>query len=95
MDIIIFNYDFNDVFVLLGNGDGIFMSVRNFIIGGFRFEDVVIKDINGDCNLDIMVNNIEFVIVVVLLGNGDGIFGLFISFLVGGRFVGVIGKDLN
>jgi hypothetical protein len=66
--------DFSDnVSVLLGNGDGTFLSAVNYG-AGYDSESVAIGDLNGDGYLDLAVANQWSDNVSVLLGNGDGTF---------------------
>ena len=67
--------------VLLGNGDGTFLSPALYSSGGYKANSVTIADFNGDGNLDIAVLNncadsscSTTGTVAVLIGSGDGTF---------------------
>lgn len=67
LDVVVSNYQ--NIGVLLGNGDGTFQTVRTF---GSGANAVALADINGDGKLDLLLathNTAE-----VRLGNGDGTF---------------------
>ena len=59
---------FNDVSVLLGNGDGSFQAARNFGAGSNPIS-VALGDFNGDGALDLAVTNRDSNNVSVLINN--------------------------
>ncbi len=59
-----------DVSVFLGNGDGTFQPVRNYVAGRY-VNFVTVADVNGDGKPDLVVLTNG---IAVLLGNGDGTF---------------------
>jgi len=63
----------NEVFVLMGNGDGTFSLQATYGTAGFA-TSIVTGDFNNDGNADIAVSEYNTGNVVVLLGNGDGTF---------------------
>jgi hypothetical protein len=59
---------FNDVSVLLGNGDGSFQRARSFGAGNYA-DFVAVGDFNGDGLLDLAVANANSLAVSVLINN--------------------------
>ncbi|MFY9660906.1 MAG: FG-GAP-like repeat-containing protein [Terriglobales bacterium] len=89
--------EYNNVSVLLGNGDGTFQPVVNYNPGGEgAVTSLAIADVNGDGYLDLVVGNSTADwcncvgagaiggAVGILLGNGDGTFQSPISYSSGG-----------
>ena len=72
---------FNDLSILLGNGDGTFEPAVNYIIEDDAVA-VAVADFNDDGNLDLAVDNVcgtdpedcGYSTLSLLLGNGDGTF---------------------
>jgi hypothetical protein len=67
LDVVVSNY--NNIGVLLGNGDGTFQTAQSF---GSGANAIALADVNGDGKLDLLLatnNTAE-----VRLGNGDGTF---------------------
>ncbi len=78
------------VSVLLGNGDGTFLTAVAYASGGISAQSVAVADLNGDGKLDIIVandfntyNNSTSGTVGVLLGKGDGAFEKVVTYLSG------------
>jgi hypothetical protein len=86
--------DRNDVYVLLGNGDGSFQDAQT-ISTGERSYAVTVGDFNGDGILDIAVANWLSDTVTVLLGNGDGSFQIAGNFSSGSAPAFVAAGDFN
>jgi VCBS repeat protein/Big-like domain-containing protein/FG-GAP repeat protein len=63
----------NNLSVLLGNGDGTFQPAVNYP-GGLASISVTVGDFNGDGKADVALANYQGNNVSVLLGNGDGTF---------------------
>jgi hypothetical protein len=64
----------NNVYVLLGNGDGTFQHFMKFP-AGMSASALVVGDFNGDGKQDIVVGHYFFPRLEFLPGNGDGTFG--------------------
>ena len=65
----------NEVFILLGHGDGTFSPATGSPISVGNFPEAVrIGDFNNDGLLDLAVANSEDNTVSILLGNGNGTF---------------------
>src|SRR5207245_2738785 len=85
---------YNNVLVLLGNGDGTFQAARTFAAGGGPLS-VAVGDVNGDGRPDLAVANYSSNTVSVLLGNGDGTFQAAQTFAAGSRPSSVAVGDVN
>ena len=73
MDIVVTNFEDDDISVLLGNGDGTFLTKIDTAVGDNPF-GVAIGDLNNDGDQDVVVANKSDANISVLLGNGDGTF---------------------
>ena len=75
-DLVVGNYNSQNVSILLGNGAGGFTLFGSPINtnGGAGPYSIVLADVNGDGKLDILVGNYSNNNVSVLLGNGNGTF---------------------
>src|SRR5262249_3517023 len=73
LDLVVANWAYNNVSVLLGNGDGTFQSAQKFSTAN-QPSSVVVGDVNGDGHLDLAPANFGSFTVSVLLCNGDGTF---------------------
>ena len=85
------------VSVLLGKGDGTFVTKRDFVTATGP-TSLALGDLNGDGKLDIVTtNSVSFDkgTVNVLFGKGDGTFSSTTSFEAGYRTQGVALGDLN
>src|SRR5438270_2410108 len=78
LDLVAINEYPGKVGVLLGNGDGTFKRVVEYLPGGSNPSSVAIADVNGDGKPDILVLDDNG--VGVLLGNGDGSFQLPVTY---------------
>lgn len=63
----------NNIYVILGNGDGTFQTPISFATGNAP-NAIVAGDFNNDGKLDLAVTNYSDSTVTLLLGNGDGTF---------------------
>ena len=84
----------NNVSVLMNNGDGTFMSPRNFDAGETA-DFIEAADFNRDGHLGLAVSNVAPYEASILLNNGDATFQSPISFSVGGRPRAVAPADFN
>jgi hypothetical protein len=82
LDIVVANYDSNDVSVLLNDGSGGFGTPTNFSVGT-NPKAVTLADIDGDSQLDLVVANYGSNDVSVLLNDGNGGFGTATNFTAG------------
>ena len=73
LDLVIANYYFDDISVLLGDGTGNFGPVKYYDVGA-RPNSVVIEDIDNDGALDLINTNSGDGKISILLGDGDGNF---------------------
>jgi hypothetical protein len=67
------DFQFSDVSVLLGNGNGTFQTEQRFSTGNLA-QGLVVADLNGDGKLDIATVNATTSDVSIILGNGNGTF---------------------
>ncbi|CAF0744124.1 unnamed protein product [Rotaria sp. Silwood1] len=75
LDLVITGYISNNVGVLIGHGDGIFLDTTIYSVGIFSGPAVVcLVDLNNDDYLDIIVSTIDGGFVGILLGYGSGAF---------------------
>ena len=96
LDLVVANYEIDNVGVLLGNGDGTFQSVSTYASGGENASSVALADLNGDGRLDLAVTNYLSGTVAVLLGNGNGTFQSAVSYSTGGALAStVVVADFN
>jgi hypothetical protein len=73
LDMAITDFASNEVFILLGNGDGTFRQAASPSTGSYP-QGIAAGDFNGDGVPDLAVTNAESNSVTILLGNGDGTF---------------------
>ena len=73
LDLAITDYGANTVYILLGNGDGIFRQAITIAVGN-EPDAIVAGDFNNDGKLDLAIANFGDGTVTLLLGNGDGTF---------------------
>ncbi|ABF40389.1 Integrin-like protein [Candidatus Koribacter versatilis Ellin345] len=89
----------NNLWVLLGNGDGTFTvkpSLPLVTLSGpdFRNHPLVVADLNGDGNIDVAVTN-RYGKLAVFLGNGDGTFQSPLTTNLPGGTSQMISADVN
>jgi hypothetical protein len=94
-DLAVANQGSDNVSVLLGQGDGTFLTAVSYPIGTYPLS-VAVGDFNGDGKQDLAVagggNNGT---VSVLLGNGDGSFQKAVSYAAGSQPQSVAVADFN
>jgi hypothetical protein len=96
VDLIVVNEEGDSVSVLLGNGDGTFLSPINVSTGPDGVpEGAVAVDLNGDGNIDIATSRNFDDKVAVLAGNGDGTFQPVETFDVGAGPYGIVAANFN
>ena len=83
---------YGDVYVTLGQGNGVFGNAAAFQAGGQAYS-LAAGDFNGDGKVDLVANGNG--IVSVLLGNGDGTFQPQKDFIVGARPADIAVGDFN
>jgi Ca2+-binding RTX toxin-like protein len=77
------NVNYGRVEVLLGNGDGTFISATTYTTVGYDPTSLAVADLTGSGTLDVVVANHYSNNVSVLMGNGNGKFGSVNSFYAG------------
>ena len=85
LDVVVANFE--NVGVLLGNGDGTFQSAQTFGSGS-NADAIALADLNGDGKLDLILGS-----DILYLGNGDGTFQPAQSYGSGGYGIAV--ADVN
>jgi hypothetical protein len=73
LDVAVTDSSANDVYILLGNGDGTFAPAITIAVGSDP-EAIVPGDFNNDGKLDLAIANFKDNTVTLLVGNGDGTF---------------------
>jgi DNA-binding beta-propeller fold protein YncE len=94
LDIAVVDEQNNNVAVVLGNGDGTFLTPWSYMVGRSPW-CVISADFNNDNRSDLVVANSDNNTVSVLLGDGNGIFQTPINFTVGNSPQSVISADFN
>jgi len=84
----------NKLNILLGHGDGSFVSDAGKP-GGVNSRRLIAADANHDGNIDVIVNNSDYTSVRVLPGNGDGTFAQRVDYDIGSKPFTVVASDLN
>ncbi|MCX7042172.1 MAG: FG-GAP-like repeat-containing protein [Gammaproteobacteria bacterium] len=94
VDLVVGNWDSNNVSVLLGTGGGTFATAVNYNVGTGA-QTVAVADFNGDQKPDLAVANIWSHNVSVLLGSGTGTFAASVQYPVGTNPRSVAIGDFN
>jgi Bacterial Ig-like domain (group 3)/FG-GAP-like repeat len=78
LDLAVANFDANNIYILLGNGNGTFKSNPQFFSAGPNPFGMTALDYNGDGHIDLAVSNYDYTNatgnVEILLGGGTGAF---------------------
>jgi hypothetical protein len=90
IDLVVANYETNNVGVLLGNGNGSFQPVVEYASGGDQASSVTLADLNGDGRLDLAVTNYLSGNVSILLGHGNGTFQPAVSYSSGAALASAV-----
>ena len=93
-DFAVLNDATNRVEIYLGNGGGVFPTIKKFAVGASS-QQIVTADFNGDGNLDLAVTNQGENTVSVLLGGGNGLFQAQKKFATGSYPYGIAAADVN
>lgn len=96
LDLAVTDYVENEVFVLLGNGDGTFQAPIAIPVGTNPYA-MAVGDFNNDGKLDLAIANQGDGTVTLLLGNGDGTFteASGSPYAVGGAPLSIVAADFN
>ncbi len=93
-DLAVANRGSNNVSLLLGKGDGTFLSAVNYAVGTTPLA-IAAGDFNHDGKLDLATANSDADSASVLLGNGDGTFQPAANYAVGKHPIAIVASDLN
>jgi hypothetical protein len=93
LDVVVANYDSNNVSVLLGNGDGTLSAQTNYAVGIQPFA-VAVGDL-GNGSPDIAVGNSNGSNISVLVNKGDGTFNAAVNYPVHAAPFGLAIADIN
>ena len=81
LDIVVANFDSDNIGVFLGYGNGSFATIVTYSTGQFSSPTVVtVADLNNDGRLDIGVSNFRANNVGILFGHGNGTFDTQVTF---------------
>jgi hypothetical protein len=81
--------------IMLGNGDGTFQPVVNYVCTGFATARVSVGNFNADIREDVVALNVQGSDITVLLGLGDGTFRTGIDYVVGLTPISVVIGQFN
>ena len=98
IDLAIANNGSNNVTILLGNGDGTFVTPGTTVAAGTGANWITVGDFNEDGKLDLAVANLGSTGtggVTILLGNGDGTFAAGASLTTGNGPFSIVTADFN
>jgi hypothetical protein len=92
LDLVFTEYVYNNVVVLLGNGDGTFRALKKFTVGVRAWPtSIVAGDFNNDGNQDFAVALTTVNSIAVMIGNGNETYQVPIEFspgyLINGSFI--------
>ena len=93
-DVAVVDRGTNAVSILLGKGDGTFVSAASYAVG-FDSIALAVGDFNGDGKLDLVTANRAAYTISILLGNGDGTFGNHVDYTAGTEPMAVTVGDFN
>ncbi len=93
-DIVMSNYNSNNVTIRMGDGVGNFNLSNNFPVG-LQPYDLAISDINGDGKQDIVTANFNANSISLLIGDGLGNFNNRTDFSVGSKPSALVIGDFN
>jgi hypothetical protein len=82
---LVFDNPTGNAFLLLGNGDGTFQTVRTLNTGGPAW-GIAVGDLNGDGKPDLVTTNGNSVAINVMLATGNGNFAAPVSYSPAGNF---------
>ncbi|MGH8031677.1 MAG: FG-GAP-like repeat-containing protein, partial [Luteimonas sp.] len=94
VDLVVGNWDSNNVSVLLGTGAGAFAAAVNYNVGTGA-QTVAIADFNGDQKLDLAVANFGSNSVSILMGTGTGSFAASVQYPADANPRTVAAADFN
>ncbi|CAM4809506.1 unnamed protein product [Rotaria magnacalcarata] len=86
LDIVVANFDANNIGILLGYGDGTFSTQTTFLTGSSSSPNsVALGDFNNDHYLDIVIALFGYSYIGVVLGLGNGTFSEQVLYSTGSR----------
>jgi hypothetical protein len=94
LDLAVANRTNSNISILIGNGDGTFVSQVTYTVGT-NPSGVTTGDFNADTKLDLAVANFGSNTVSILIGDGDGTFATQVPYTVGSGPYAVTTGDFN
>src|SRR5262249_27016906 len=73
-DIIFTQFNYDQIYTMLGNGDGTFQAAQTTPVQGLELSTPVAADFNNDGQADVAITDWPKDTLLILLGNGDGTF---------------------
>jgi hypothetical protein len=94
LDLVVCQWNYPGVSVLLGNGDGSFSVKTNYVTGSGAWS-LALGQFHAGTNLDLAVGNYYANTITVLAGQGDGTFQVSSNYAVGAQPYHVVTGDFN
>lgn len=93
-DMVVMNYDWDNVSILKNNGDGTFATKTDYALGDNPIF-ITLSDVDNDADLDIISTNSFGLSLSVLKNNGNGTFAAKVDYATPYQSRSVIASDVN